>query len=703
MKKSVVIISAVCLALVITGAIVLGINCSKNNGNNSSEYSSVEQGLSSSSTPDHSGNPDQGDPGQGFIPNGDLAFSNENASKVNTTATFDISKYTQTAGANLRPYPLFGSGMCIQRDAVNRIWGDALKAEHVAVQINDNVYYGSVADNKFEIYLPKMQAGGPYTMTFVSEAGRTVFTEVYIGEVFLLSGQSNMEMVMLSCGEYLASYYATPDCSNDKIRMMRAGWETPNVPTTTLANYCTWTGANQKTIAQFPAVGYLFGKQMQEKLGCPVGLIANPVGGSSIEFWLSDANVQKVRESYTPYVDGTAIMTPSLGYNGMLYFLSGINLRGMVWYQGESNAFGTQQYYDVAFKIFLDQCRSMFNNPKMIFTVCQLARFQSNPFAYSVVNERINEVAKNDPYVVVARNLDQGDWFDIHPKAKEDLGNRTAYETLRVFFNSGADAPIEVESYSFNEDGSVTVNLTRDASLVNGSNGFEVYVGGKYTYDCNVTVSGKQLTITANGAITKVRYGYTCKMTADIQQDVSKMVTVYDSNGFPLDLFLIEKDESEVEAPTLSAGYCDQGYEILPGEGNDAFIVKKYSRAGIWEGAMLEVANYTSTFSTFSLKFNSQNVTQITIELIIAGGEADWAENVTVYQGNLTNGEGELFIDFTAVEAVSKTTWSSVPGKYIKDYQIVAVKIALDTADPNNLIKEDATLTIHDLTFKELP
>mgnify|MGYP003324819673 CR=1 FL=1 len=77
---------------------------------------------------------------------------------------------------------------------------------------------------------------------------------------------------------------------------------------------------------------------------------------------------------------------------------------------------------------------------------------------------------------------------------------------------------------------------------MNGTNGFEVYVNNKYTYNCNVTINGNKLTITADGEITKVRYGYQCNMTEEIMNDVSKMVTVYDTDGFPLDLFLIEKE-----------------------------------------------------------------------------------------------------------------------------------------------------------------
>ena len=468
-----------------------------------------------------------------------LYFSDENADKVITEPTFDITQITKDAGRDTKLYQIFGNGMCLQRDAINRIWGKAAGTKYVAAEINGQVYYGTVKSREFEIYLPKMEAGGPYELTIITEAGRTKLTDVYIGEVYLLSGQSNMEFQPAHTST--KDIYLTSDLKNEQIRMLQVGWLTPEEPTTEIINSCKWTSSSKSTVTNFTALGYLFGKKMQEELGCPVGLIANPVGGSSIEFWLSQENYEEVQKTYKSYTTNDVFMTPCLGYNGMLYPLAGYNIRGVVWYQGESNAFGTQQYYDTALEIFINQCREMFNNEQLSFTICELARFNERPLAYSTINEKINVVADKDPYVVVARNLDQGDWFDIHPVDKRELANRTAYETLRVFFAKNKTAPVDVLSYEFNADGSVTITLSKDANLVNSTNGFEVYVNGQYSYDCEVSITGNVITVKANGEITKVRYGYTCKMTSEIQNDVSKMVTVYDNDGFPLDLFLISK------------------------------------------------------------------------------------------------------------------------------------------------------------------
>ena len=473
-----------------------------------------------------------------------LSFSNDNENKVIRESTYDVSQYTKDAGTDIKPYQLFGNGMCLQRDAINRIWGKASKTAFIAAELNGVVYYGTVKGREWEIYLPKMNAGGPYELFIISESGRFKIKDVYIGEVYLCSGQSNMEWRPQNAGEVLKDLYSTPDCINDKIRMLNLPMYNQTEPTIELVNQIKWTGANQTTIKEFSAVGYLFGKQLQEELDCPVGLISAAVGGTSIEFWLSDENIKKL--TYKPFVDQSneynkLVMTPSLGYNGMLYPLIGLNVRGVVWYQGCSNAFGTEKYYDGALKVFMEQCREMFSNPQLSFTACELARFGERPLSYSIVNEKINNVAKEDKYMVVARNVDLGDWNDIHPKDKREIAKRAAEETLRVFFKMDKPEPVKVTDYTFNEDGSVTINLSCAAKLVNGHNGFEVYVNGKFTYNCNVTIDGSKITVKADGEITQVRYGYTCDMTDAIKADVSKMVTVYDNNGNPLDLFFIEK------------------------------------------------------------------------------------------------------------------------------------------------------------------
>jgi hypothetical protein len=160
---------------------------------------------------------------------------------------------------------------------------------------------------------------------------------------------------------------------------------------------------------------------------------------------------------------------------------------------------------------------------------------------YSVINERINELAKNDEKIAVARNLDLGNWYDIHPLDKRVIGTRAIDETLRLFYGKDIKEPIKLINHKFNDDGSVTLEFNRTPYLINGNNGFEVSDGTKYSYECNVVCENNVVTVSASYAIQSIRYGYTCKMNSDIMNDVSKMVTIFDSDNNPLDLFVINK------------------------------------------------------------------------------------------------------------------------------------------------------------------
>ena len=468
-------------------------------------------------------------------------FSDENLDKVSLNKTFEVDECLDNAKSLIKPNGMFQSGMCLQRDAVNCIFGTALFTDYIAVSIKDKVYYGTVdSEGNFEVYLPKMNAGGPYVMEIISEMGRIVLTNVYIGEVYLFAGQSNMEWQIWISGNTMKELYEAPDVNNENIRLIRI----PNNPSTNPKDNVSadtiWYGATAETVKKFSAVAYVFGKKLQQELGCPVGLVSTAVGGSCIEHWLSEANYGEVCKAYTPVVrNDNSVMAPTIGYNGILHPLKNLNFRGVVWYQGCSNTYGTEQFYGEALKIFMNQCREDFNNENLTFTICELARYQENPYAYSIINERINAVAKEDGKVAVARNLDLGNWFDIHPLDKRVIGTRAIDETLRLFYGKDYAEPIKLTSYSFNEDGSVTLTFNRDASLLNGSNGFEVSNGNKYSYDCNVVCEGNTITVSTNYQIASVRYGYTCRMNNDNKNDVSKMVTVYDSDNNPLDLFVI--------------------------------------------------------------------------------------------------------------------------------------------------------------------
>ena len=406
-------------------------------------------------------------------------FPSDDLSKVSLKPTFDISDCVYDAENIIVPYQLFGDGMCLQRDAVNKIWGTIENLEgnkHIAATFRGRTYYGTVKNDNWEIYLPNMTAGGPFEMTLICDWGTKTIKDVYVGEVYLLSGQSNMEWKVGWSEDILADLYADEAaCHNDNIRMLSLGGKFRGEPTKTLETPPVWNGANASSIPNFSAVGYIFGKRLQESLDCPIGLVCTAIGGSIIESWMDDETYSEYKENNKTACDDSVIWKmPNQGFNGMIYPLEGFNFRGVCWYQGCSNIYGTEGNHDKALKSLISCWRKFFNNPQLTFSISELARFHENTIAYSTINEKIGIVAREDKLVCNAVNLDQGDWADIHPRDKHVIGTRLANETLRCFFGKNENAAPKVVSCEIVSDKEVRLFMNENVVLKNGANGFEV-------------------------------------------------------------------------------------------------------------------------------------------------------------------------------------------------------------------------------------
>lgn len=475
-----------------------------------------------------------------------VTFSDEGMENVSVEPTFEIERYTNTAEGILQPYYIFTDGMCLQRDSVLRIFGTApVATKKIAVSFREKVYYGRAENGNWEVYLPKMTAGGPFEMEIISNIGRVGIHNVYVGEVYLLSGQSNMEFTSYWNNSAISDLYEDAEaCKNEKIRLANVQQKReigePAQPKL-FEKEVSWLGANATSIKGYSAVGYIFGREMQKKLGCPVGLVCNAMGGSLIEYWMSQDAYTEYRANNTSYLDkSNDVLTNSLGFNGSVYPLGSYVFRGVVWYQGESNVNGTQSRYANALRALINDWRTFFRNENLTFTLCELARFSQDPLGYSTINEKINEVAKEDDKVAVAINVDGGDWNDIHPADKHAIGTRAATETLRLFFGKAENSAPKLVSAERVDEKTAKLILDKPVILRNGGNGFEIKTSVGWEYDLAVSAEGNVIVISSDKEFTEIRYGYRTKITTEVREDVSKFVTVFDEAGYPMDLFTVK-------------------------------------------------------------------------------------------------------------------------------------------------------------------
>ncbi|MCB0644349.1 MAG: hypothetical protein KDC44_22045, partial [Phaeodactylibacter sp.] len=180
--------------------------------------------------------------------------------------------------------PLIGDGMVLQRDQKVRLWGWAEKRTTISLQFHGVVYHTKVRKNgRWELELPAFAAGGPYTMEIWTETQRRSFSDILFGDVWLCSGQSNMEWIVASSDHAAAEIAAADDPFIRHFKVPRGYAETPEdrLPGG------QWAVCSPETVGNFTAVGYFFAKELRKPVKVPIGLINSSWGGSRIEPWMS--------------------------------------------------------------------------------------------------------------------------------------------------------------------------------------------------------------------------------------------------------------------------------------------------------------------------------------------------------------------------------------------------------------------------------
>src|SRR5271166_399530 len=192
------------------------------------------------------------------------------------------------ARADVRPHALFTDGMVLQQGMKCPVWGTAAPDEEVTVTLktsNDTIEATAKADAKtgrWQVELPPQKAGGPYTLTL---KGKNTLTrkDVYVGEVWVCSGQSNMEWPVAATD---GAAQAAQNSTNPKIRLFTVPHRVSDKPQTDIPN-ARWLACGPATVPGFSAVGYFFGRDLQKALNVPVGLIHSSWGGTVAEAWAS--------------------------------------------------------------------------------------------------------------------------------------------------------------------------------------------------------------------------------------------------------------------------------------------------------------------------------------------------------------------------------------------------------------------------------
>jgi sialate O-acetylesterase len=381
----------------------------------------------------------------------------------------------QPARAAVKPHALIGEGMVLQQGMKAPVWGTADLDEKVTVRFQGREVSVTATNGRWQVELDDLKAGGPFEMT-IAGTNTIELKNVYVGEVWVCSGQSNMEWPVRASAD---APKVIAESKNPQIRLFTVPKRVATVPLHDVQpreQQGAWLECNPSTVPNFSAVAYFFGRDVQKARNVPVGLIHTSWGGTPAESWTSKAaleaepslrgmvanlqqtltnypealdryieRVQKYRDEFVkanaegknvpgaprpPQDPTTNPWVPTGLYSGMIAPLLPYAVRGAIWYQGESNA-GRAYQYRTLFPAMIKDWRAAWHQPEMPFLFVQLApftRIQPEPGEsdWAELREAQLLATKTLPKVGMAVITDVGEEFDIHPKAKEPVGARLA-------------------------------------------------------------------------------------------------------------------------------------------------------------------------------------------------------------------------------------------------------------------------------------
>ncbi|GAB2806814.1 sialate O-acetylesterase family protein [Ferruginibacter profundus] len=327
---------------------------------------------------------------------------------------------------------IFSDNMVLQQQQQVSVWGTDKPYGKIVVTGSWGKNARAVADDRgyWKLKINTPSAGGPYTIN-IKGSSTVVLKNVLIGEVWLCSGQSNMEMPVK--GNFnqpvLGSNEAILNSLNDKIRMFTQRKTSSLTPSYDMNG--VWNAASPATTGGFSAAAYFFAKKLQALLGVPVGLVHTSWGASTIESWMDKETLAGFKHIQIPdTLPKTDVnKTPTMMYNSMLHQYIGYTIKGAIWYQGEANRTNAAEY-QAMFTGMIASWRRQWQQGDFPFYFVQIAPFGYKDTGAAFVREAQMKTMQTVKNTGMAVTLDIGDQVVIHPAQKEAVGNRLAYWAL---------------------------------------------------------------------------------------------------------------------------------------------------------------------------------------------------------------------------------------------------------------------------------
>lgn len=427
--------------------------------------------------------------------------------------------------AEVKPNPLFTDGAVLQRGQDVPVWGSARDGEKVTVEFGTQKLTTTAKDGKWRVDLKPLTEGGPFTMTLSGDNTVTV-KNLLVGEVWICSGQSNMDFRFANCAT------AAEDAAKADFPQIRM-FTVEKIPSLTpvAERAGSWVESSPQTVGRFSAVGYYFARDLYQKLGVPVGMIHTSWGGTPAQAWTSlegfgvdpelkdylatakkalenqpsdpaafqakvdqynaakktwdesvgnayqktlnqwkaaSAQAKKERKPQPPRPapsspapvalanPGSSPNFPTSLYNGMVAPLVPYAIKGVIWYQGESNA-GNSKQYRTLFPAMIADWRAKWKSGDFPFLFVQIAPFNGQPPEIREAQFLTLAKSKN---TAMAVTTDVGNATNIHPTAKAPVGARLALAARALAYGEKIEYSGPLYQFMTAQGDKITVSFT---------------------------------------------------------------------------------------------------------------------------------------------------------------------------------------------------------------------------------------------------
>ncbi len=399
---------------------------------------------------------------------------------------------------------IVSSNMVLQRNTTIELWGWADANEKIAIKtswLKETLQIEADENGIWRIQVKTTNSKEPQVIRIESDSSKIILDNILFGEVWLCSGQSNMQQPMKGYDgqPVFGSVMATARSANSNLRLFSVDKAGSKTPLQDVEGYMPWQEASPENVLNFSALAYYFGQQLQEILDVPVGLIHSSFGGSFVQAWMS----KEVLDDYEEFsLDNVDITKKQNGirtalFNAMINPLMPYTIKGVIWYQGETNRFNPESYKKL-FPAMVKDWRQRWGIGDFPFYYVQIAPYKYNykksskPVNSAFLRESQLQCLDSIPNSGIAITMDIGTEYEIHPPKKKEVADRLLFNALnRTYGYTSVDCAAPIFDYQEIKDDGILLkfkNAETGLYTYGDLEGFEVAGEDKVFYPAKAEI-----------------------------------------------------------------------------------------------------------------------------------------------------------------------------------------------------------------------